>query len=293
MNKIAMVMILLLFMMTGCSIKENTQMQTTPIESSTKEQLQAQPASIKESMKITFFKLGNADSILFEIGDKTMLIDTGEDGDGSRVSAVLKDRQIQKIDYMIISHFDKDHVGGAARILKRVKTDNVIQPSYTKDSEGFNRYQEALTECGIKPVNLTEEFGINLNGAEIKVFPTSDLDHADDNNASLITEVKYGSKTFLFAGDAKSVRLAEHMNTSPRKFDFLKVPHHGRVNNLSRKFLESISPQYGVICCGGEKNDTYEVSKILEELGTGVYYTCDGMITLLCDGEEIVIKQNG
>ena len=84
--------------------------------------------------EITFMNVGKADSIFLSIDDKNIMIDTGLNSTKDNVVSQLKEKNIDSIDYLILTHMDKDHIGGADAILNEFKVDNVIQADYSKDS---------------------------------------------------------------------------------------------------------------------------------------------------------------
>ncbi len=95
---------------------------------------------------------------------------------------------------------------------------------------------------------------IVINSAEINIQPASKSKYESSNDYSIITNISYGAHKFLFAGDAEEERLSEFINGNTLKYDFVKIPHHGRYDKLTEAFLESISPQCAVITCSEKKN---------------------------------------
>ena len=86
-------------------------------------------------LEINILETGKSDCIVIKVEDKTVMIDTGLDQNGEKIADFLEKEQIDVIDYLIISHLDKDHIGGAETILDEVAVSNVIQPNYTRDTK--------------------------------------------------------------------------------------------------------------------------------------------------------------
>ena len=84
---------------------------------------------------IYFFNAGKADAILINNNNRYIMIDTAEDKFSDNILKYFKDNNIDTIDYLIITHFDKDHVGGASKIIDNINVKNVFQSNYPKDSE--------------------------------------------------------------------------------------------------------------------------------------------------------------
>lgn len=105
--------------------------------------------STKSSTKNTAFKTtilstGKSDCILVEIGNKVIMIDTGEDKNGKQIVDRLKEKGINTLDYLILTHLDKDHIGGVDSVLSSIKVKNIIQANYKKDSKQYDEYIDSL-----------------------------------------------------------------------------------------------------------------------------------------------------
>ena len=113
-----------------------------------------------------FFNVGKADAILLYNGEMAVLIDAGENGDGKDVAVAIRARGIERLDLLIITHFDKDHVGGADKVLESVPVARVIMPGYAKESKQYTQFMDALSQSPKTQVDVlsaksetTFEFG--------------------------------------------------------------------------------------------------------------------------------------
>lgn len=246
----------------------------------------------KDPLEITVLKLDKADAILIELSGRAMLIDTGETGDGSKIAALLRDRRITRLDYIILSHSDKDHIGGLARVYQEVPVTQLIVSHHIKDSEEYLRYLETVSRYGLQPITLREEMTLEFAGALVRNIPAREDYYEDDNNYSIMTEITYGSHRFLFAGDAETARLEEYLQGDPQPFDFVKMPHHGRKSDNSVDFINAISPKYAVITCEKRKDTAKTVTNALNEVGAETFFTSDGLVTVISDGTTLTVKQN-
>lgn len=260
-----------------------------------------------EPLEMQFLKVGKADAILLFTEEKTMVIDAGEEDDGEKVLEALKEQGIEKIDYLIITHFDKDHVGGADVILKEIPAETVVQPDYQSDSKEYEQYAEALQERGIEPVRLRgEPMSFFLGDAEVMIFPPSDTLYAQaeesrnadpeveiDNNLSLAIQVLHGGNSLLFTGDAEEARILELLQEPQilKKQTLLKVPHHGRDVAGMEELLTGTSPSYAIICCSKKNPADREVLKLLGKHGAETLLTANGDIQVLSDGRRLQIEQ--
>lgn len=252
--------------------------------------LQSQVSAL-ESLDITFFKIGSADSMVLSNGDQTIVIDTGEEEDGEELVEYLEEEGIESIDYLIITHFDKDHVGGADTVLNEMDVQNVLVPDYESDSTDYLEFVTAMEESGLAPTVLTETLEFSTESANFTVYPPEAETYESENDYSLVVSVEHGENRFLFAGDAEEARLEEVMNQTEGEYTLLKVPHHGRLAANSETFFETVNPEYAIITSSDKNTEEEEVVSALEELGATIYLTREGNIQVSSDGNSIQVVQ--
>lgn len=244
---------------------------------------------------MTYFDVGKGDAILIETQEHTMLIDTGYDKTYEVIQNYLSGQEIRKLDYLVITHFDKDHVGGADWIVKDFEVGQILQPDYEPDTGQYQEYCAALEESGLRPLALTETMRFDLDDAEFCVYPPQkETYEEEDNDFSLVISMMYGEKSFLFAGDSEEERLDELLEQTDFDLphDVLKVPHHGKWKDNSEDFLRAVSPGVAVITCSKDQPPGNKLYGMLTELGTEVYLTSDGTVTCLCDGKTVQMIQD-
>ena len=268
-------------------------------------------------MDVFVFGIGKADAILITTENYTVMIDTGEDTYGLQIVEYLTGRDITVIDYLIITHFHKDHVGGADAILRNLDVGTVIVPDYGKDSNQYNQFLEAMDETGLERNILTQVLELSLDGVLFNVYPSqqgyydygsahSEEDEGDyvvsnddiddenaapkENNFSLVVSVNHGENNFLFAGDAESKRLRELLSLDDilsTQFNYLKAPHHGRLNKRSVEFIYAIRPEYAVITCSMDRPADVEVVLLFAEVGTEVFFAAQRGVFCTSDGTTL------
>lgn len=241
--------------------------------------------------EITFMNVGKADSIFLSIDDKNIMIDTGLNSTKDNVVSQLKEKNIDSIDYLILTHMDKDHIGGADAILNEFKVDNVIQADYSKDSKQYNQYIKAIEKNNITPILIHDNINVKTDNAEINIYPALKKSYSQSNDYSIIVSINYGKYNFLFAGDAEEERLAEFINSNNEKYTLVKMPHHGKINSLSEKFIKSINPSYSIITCSDEELPDEDTIKLLNKYNVKNFLTKDGEIVVKTDGNNISISQ--
>ena len=247
-------------------------------------------ADVHGVLTVTFLDIGKADSIIITTENSTVVIDCGEKGDGRDVVKFLEEQGKTSIDYLILTHYDKDHVGGAAKVINNFEIGSVLGPDYHEYSQEAEKFREAMDKKGITPKLLTEDLSIELDGAEYTVYAPEQTYYGpdDDNDYSLVTKLEYYDTTFLFTGDAMDQRLSEVMDIGG--CDLLKVPYHGRKLANLDAFLDEVKPEYAVVCTSGEDFSPY-TQGMLSDKGIRFWSTCfNGRITAVSDGNEIAVS---
>ncbi|MDO5516360.1 MAG: MBL fold metallo-hydrolase [Clostridium sp.] len=279
---IAMTAVLLTLGIGGCDNTGNTQGENKVYEVQD---------IIDAPVDITVMDAGKADCILIKLQDKSIMIDTGLNKSGEDIVAKLKENNIDTLDYLILTHMDKDHIGGADTVIDNIKINNLIQADYIKESKQYNQYEESLKENNITPVLLHENISTEINGAEINIYPAEKDYYEQSNDYSIIVELKYGKYNFLFAGDAEDERLTEFLSDNDTEYTFVKIPHHGRYDSMSKAFIQSTSPSYAVITCSEEEVPDEELLDTLEKESVKTYLTSEGEVEIKTDGKSISLNR--
>ncbi len=248
-----------------------------------------------QGIRITFFDVGKGDAILIETDGHSVLIDSGYDDTSDMILNYLAKRNVKRLDYMILTHFDKDHVGGADRILEAVEVGEVLQPDYVSDSKQYLEYQETMKDKEKQAHLVTQTERFSLDGADFLIYPPQQEEYEEeDNDFSLVISMTYGNRSFLFAGDCERERLKELLGQTEFSLshDVLKIPHHGKKEKNSVEFLKAVSPTIAVFTCPEEMAIEEDISEVLEEMGTLSYTTGKGTVTCVCDGDVLQMMQD-
>ena len=242
----------------------------------------------KKDTKITFLGIGKADSILIQSKSENILIDAGEKKHKERIIAKLKTLGVKKIDHIILTHPDKDHIGGASKVIESFDIGKIYQSSFNKGSKAQLRLDKVILEKHIDNIILKENLEIRVGSLTCTIYPSEKDDHKKSNDHSLVTLVKDKNLNYLFTGDAETKRLEEIYGTVLPKIDLLKMPHHGRVNENSVKIIEKLSPKYDVVT-NYESQADKEIINALEEVKSNVFYADEEDIHFSSDGEKLVV----
>lgn len=243
-------------------------------------------------LQVYFFSCGKADAMLLTTEHGAVLIDAGEKGFGKEILAYCRDKGVYSLDYMILSHFDKDHIGGAPRVLQGLPVKQLLQPDGPGEGSAWENYADALKELRVEPVTVREDLSFTLDGVRFTVNPPGKSSYADSaaNNVSLIVSVECGDRRLLFTGDAENLRLEEWMNAHRERCDFIKMPHHGAWHRALDAFLVQTQPSYALITCSDAEPEEAKTLRKLERLDIQTFLTRRGPVLLDCDGSSIHIR---
>ncbi len=236
--------------------------------------------------KIVFFGMGKGDSIFIENNSKKILIDTGEKEQKNRLIQKLKALKVKEIDYLILTHPDKDHIGGASYIMETFKIGKVIQSSLEKDNKAQKRIDKVIKEKNIKNIRLDSDYEFTLGDLKCTIYAPKNDSYKKDNDYSLLTLIEDKKLHYFFAGDAEETLLKEVINIDLPIIDLYKVPHHGRANKLSAAIIKKISPRFAIITnCKGDQ----EVVETLKSKKAKILYAFQKDIHFLSNGKKLEI----
>lgn len=243
-----------------------------------------------KKVEIHFIDTGNSDSILIKDNGKTMLIDGAENDDEKLVVDYLKAQEIKKLDYIVLTHPDADHSGGLDNVIKSLEVGTVLIGNGSADTKTYKDFVQAAIDKKLKPsVPLEKEF--TLGEGKFKFYNQKSVSK-DVNDRSLVMLYTFGNHKFLFTGDAGvEVEKALHLKEIG-DIDVLKVGHHGSKTSSSKAFIDSIKPEYSIICVGKDNKYGHPNKETLDTLkNTKIYRTdLNGNIILTSDGKTITVK---
>ena len=232
--------------------------------------------------------IGQGDSFLLYDNYETILIDTGgvfkskTNQTEDILIPLFKSLGIKKINKIIITHGDFDHLGNSYNLVDKFKVDKVYF-----NHNSYNKNELRLIEK-LKKKKIDYE---KMNSIKTKNFYLENLNymHTDnENDASLVINIRYKNKYMLFMGDA-SIKTEKYLlnNYNFSNIDILKVGHHGSITSTSEEFLKEIRPKIGLISCAlvnKFKHPSNEVIKRLKKYNVKIYQTrYDGGVKINLD----------
>lgn len=244
-----------------------------------------------KTMEVHFLDVGQGDATLVTCDGHAMLIDAGDDTKGTAIQNYLKKQNIKSLDYLILTHPDADHIGGAPVIITKFDISKVFVSNYEKDNKTYRKLIQALDDKRLKALTPTVKSEYSLGTAEFTILAPNDT-YDTHNDSSIALLLKNGENTFLFTGDAEAEAEKDILSTGiDISADVYKVGHHGSRTSTSKKFFRAVDPAYAVISCGEGNSYGHPHAETLNTLrtnGVAVYRTDeDGAIIATSDGKTI------
>lgn len=207
-----------------------------------------------------------ASQLILTPSGKTMLIDGGNNDDEGRVVNYLKKEGVKKVDVLIGTHPDADHIGGLDAVVDAFDIGYIYMPKVSSNTKTF---ESLLTSIANKNLKVsTAKAGIDIKLDEqltVKMLAPVNT-YNDKNNMSAVIKVTFGSNSFLFTGDAEAESEQDMVSSgTDLKADVLLVGHHGSNSSTSQSFLNAVNPKYAVIQVG-DNNYGHPTDRILKRL---------------------------
>lgn len=248
-----------------------------------------------KQVKVHFIDTGNSDSILIEDNGKTALIDGADNDDEKLIVNYLNSLQLKKIDYVILTHPDADHVGGLDSVINNFDIGTVLIGNGSADTKTYKEFVQAAIDKKLKPSVPLENVNFTLGNGSFKFYNTKSQ-AKDVNDRSLVMLYTNGTNKFLFTGDAGTAVEKTLPLNEIGKIDVLKVGHHGSATSSGEEFIKALSPKYSVICVGENNKYNHPMKSVLDTLNkykSTIYRTdLNGNIIMTSDGTDISVETN-
>ena len=245
------------------------------------------------NVTVKFIDVGQGEAILISLPEKTMLIDAGPTGSAPKIAQVLQELGRNKIDYLVATHPDEDHIGGMADVISSTQIGTIYAPNKTNNTATYRKFLTAIQNNNLQ-ITLAEAGTIidQTDSYKLEIlWPKKDANFPDTNDYSIIIKLTVGNKTFLFTGDAPTNAI---LNSNPGHIDVLKLSHHGSRTGTTEVLIHKLSPTYAVLSYAVDNPYGHPMQSVLNALrkhsvevwGTGA----NGTITITCDGTNIDIS---
>lgn len=237
---------------------------------------------------------------------ETMLIDTGHyHDDGEYVLEYLQAHDIDRIDHLVVSHNDADHIGGNAAIIEHYETEAdgigaIYDPGIAASTQTYSDYLDAVEEHDVTLYETREGDSIDFRDSSVDVDvlgpPEPYIEDEARNENSIVLHLSYGQTSFLLTGDAEDDQEAylvsnygDQLNTT-----VMKAGHHGSASSTSGQLLDAAQPEAVVISSGFDSqygHPTEEVLQRLADQSIPAFWTAThGNIVLISDGQNVSVR---
>lgn len=244
-------------------------------------------------IKVHFINVGQGDSILVQVNNKNLIIDSGPKDNKNNLLKYLNDLNIDKFDYIIATHPHEDHIGNMAYLINNYKVLNFYAPKVSSTTSSFETMIEALVRKNLK-INILKANVDTINLGEntlVEIFSPSLEAYENLNNYSPIIKISYKNISFLFTGDAEMLVENEVINNNFNlKSDVLKVGHHGSSTSSSLNFIEKVDPSISVISVGKYNSYNHPNFNTLEALKNTTIYRTDLNNNIIIESDGIKLK---
>ena len=255
-------------------------------------------------LAVHFVDIGQGDAILlrFPTGEN-MLVDTGDRDGNNTLVKYLKSQKIETIDYLVLTHPDSDHIGEAVDVMSNFKIKRLWMSSRTSTTK---TYENILNKADGLGLEIETPFrGETYKVGEGKFTILSPVDgkkYDNNNNASIVMRLDYGSVSFMLTGDAEKEAeedILSAFSSSSLHCSVLKCGHHGSSTSTSDRFLSAVSPDQAVISCGVDNSYGHPHKETVAKLNANkipiLRTDTMGTIVITTDGGKItnIYKEKG
>lgn len=247
------------------------------------------PSTPKEPADFCFLQTTeDADCTLMLSGGKSILIDTGEAQDYEAICDQLRQHNIDRIDCLILTHPNRDHIGSALALAQAYPIGLVVEPYCAKEKDSFDALNDALDAQRIPRLVLARPRHFIYGDLHLVVYPPEEINYQNDNNYSLAIEVRHGETMMFFPGDAYTARTKELLRLPLHEVDLYHASYHGRDYENGLQLLNMLAPQYVVVTSDHAGKNTQQCCDML---GSRVIYTASGTTWLRSEGNGILPAQ--
>ena len=204
----------------------------------------------------------DADCAILLSQDTCVMIDTGEEQDAEHILTLLEQEQVEKIDCLILTHPDKDHIGGAPALMEALSVDRIVVPDYGQEKESYETLIETAEALGSSITVMAPAHSRDLRFGDLSlcIWPPEEAYYEKDNDYSLAVLLTY----------------------SLPQVDLYKVSYHGRDLTTGARLIGSIRPRYAVVTADAPGS---EIEQALRLAGAQVYCTRGQDAVFVSDGE--------
>jgi competence protein ComEC len=243
-------------------------------------------------LRLTVLDVGQGDAILLEVPEGAVLVDQGPPE--GEVDDQLRSLGIRRLALAVFTHPQRDHVGGAAELLRHLRVDRILDPLIPAENPEESAALAEATRRRVPVLRARAGVALRLGRLGLRVlWPARDPPaHEDPNLYATVVLASYGNVDVLLTADAES---PVTLPLNPPPVEILKVAHHGSADEGLPRLLAQVRPQIAVISCGKDNDYGHPAPSTLAALeevpGLEVFRTDrDGGVVVETDGTRITTR---
>ena len=247
-------------------------------------------------ISIHYINVGQGDSILINVNNKNLLIDSGPKDSQNDLLNYLDNLNIHSLDYVIATHPHEDHIGNMSKIIEKYNVISFYSPKVSHTSKCFEDMITSLRNKNLK-INIikagTSSINLGPNTLVTVYSPINKIYDDNYNNYSPIIKIQFGKTSFMFTGDAEElVEKQVVKNNKNLKANVLKIGHHGSSTSSCKEFIDAVNPSVFIISVGKFNDFNHPSKSTLDLLNSydnkKIFRTDnDGTIIIRSDGYKL------
>ncbi|MGQ3328232.1 lamin tail domain-containing protein [Halorubrum sp. FL23] len=276
-----------------------------PVSTDTAPDSGSDVATANGSLEVHFINVGQSVSTLvIEPDGETMLVDTGHyNDDGEYVLEYLRQRNVTRIDHLVTSHNDADHIGGNAAIIDYYETEAdgigaVYDPGIAANTVTYEEYLDAVEAHNVTLYETREGDAIPFGEATVDVLgpPEPYLENEARNENSIVLKLTHGETSFMLSGDAEDDQEAYLVDAYGEQLQstVLKAGHHGSSSSSSGAFIDAVDPRVAVVSSAYDSQYGHPHEEVLQRFAdrsVPAYWTAThGNVVFVSDGTNVSVR---
>ena len=243
-------------------------------------------------LRITFLDVGQGDAVLLQVPEGAVLVDQGPPE--AKVAQQLRGLGVRRLAALVLTHPERDHIGGAEAVLRRLAVDRVLDPGLALSGPERRGALAAAAASGVPVREARAGAGFRLGRLRLRVLwpDRAGTPGTNPNLLAIVLLASYGEVDALLTADAETDVTARLLS---RPVEILKVAHHGSADAGLADELRELRPAVAVISCG-RGNDyghprTSTLAALRSRPGLALYRTDeDGRVVVESDGRRISVR---